>query len=162
MFAWNFFADRHASEYLQSPRSQKNGGKKVFPTETPGWPFLAFWWLAVGGNNFSPLAPVLDLEKRMALFYCSWGKMWYQILQSMQHSNRWCKRYLWGREFPSARINQETETREIGTTFPCGPSNWKIDYTRNTSRDVSPSSRSSAVSPLGPMLEGGAVVVTYW
>ena len=27
-------------------------------------------------------------------------------------------------------------------------SNWKSDYTRKTSRDVSPSSRSSAVSPL--------------
>ena len=28
--------------------------------------------------------------------------------------------------------------------------------------NVPPSSRSSAVSPLGPMLEGGAVVATYW
>ena len=38
----------------------------------------------------------------------------------------------------------------------------QLDHTRNTSRDVSPSSRSSAVSPLGSMLEGGAVAVTCW
>ena len=66
------------------------------------------------------------------------------------------------REFPSARINQETETREIEPTFPCGlKSNWKLDHTRNASRDVSPLSHCSAVSSLGPMVRGGAVVVTY-
>ena len=44
---------------------------------------------------------------------------------------------------PSARINQETETRDIGPTFPWGLSNRKIDYTKNTTGDVSPSSRPS-------------------
>ena len=29
------FTDGHALKYLQSPRSDKNGGKKGFPTKTP-------------------------------------------------------------------------------------------------------------------------------
>ena len=53
----------------------------------------------------------------VTVFYCSWGRIWYQ---NAQHSNRWRKRQLWNRYFPSARINQETETREIGPTFPWG------------------------------------------
>ena len=59
--------------------------------------------------------------------------------------------------------NIEAETLEIGPTFRWGPKQLELDYTRNTSKswDVSPSSRSSAVSPLGPMLEGGAMSLYF-
>ena len=67
-------------EYLQSPRSEKKKrkiipGVYVFPTETRGDCFWTFWWPAVGGDTFSPLAPILGpvhkKSGRVTLFYCS-------------------------------------------------------------------------------------------
>ena len=54
---------RRALEYLQSARSEKNKIKLVFPMGRPDhcW---AFWRPVVGGDTFSPIAPVLGPEQK--------------------------------------------------------------------------------------------------
>ena len=49
---------RRALKYLQSLRS-KNKEKKKVPTETRGAYFWPYGWPVVGGDMFSPLAPIL-------------------------------------------------------------------------------------------------------
>ena len=56
---------RHALEYMQSPRSEKTGIES-FPTE-PTDHFWTFLWPVVGGDTFSPLAPILGTVKKMAM-----------------------------------------------------------------------------------------------
>ena len=58
------FTDGHPLKYLQSPRSDKNGKKKVLLWKrlTVFGPFV---WPAVGGDTCSSLAPILGLVKKV-------------------------------------------------------------------------------------------------
>ena len=42
---------------------RKKTGKEVVPAETPDY-FWPFWWPVVGGDTYSPLAPILDPVKQ--------------------------------------------------------------------------------------------------
>ena len=66
--SWNVyvkrFTDRHAWSTCSRLVQYKNGKYDlvrtyVFTTETRGDYFCTFWWPAVGGDTFSPLAPIL-------------------------------------------------------------------------------------------------------
>ena len=80
MYAWNFLQTRLGVPGSRLVQKQ-NGEKKSFPTETPDQ-FRPCWWPVVGGDTFSPLAPIVGPEKKsghVTLFYCSWGSVWYLI-----------------------------------------------------------------------------------
>ena len=120
------FTDGHALTYLQSPRADKNG-RKVFPTETRDH-FLALLmacgrWGHVFVTSVNPMSPSSKFTARGGEYDIKMGRL--------------CKRYLWG-GFPSARINHDTETREIEPALPWGLKQLEIIHTSSTSRDASP------------------------
>ena len=71
---------RHALEYLQSPRSEKNGGKIVFLRKR-----LSSFGLLMAcsrwGHVFATSTNSRSRKKEgghVSLFYCSLGRIWYQ------------------------------------------------------------------------------------
>ena len=147
MFAWNVY--RHASWSTCSRLVQKQMEKNMFSLRKRLTIFWSFWLPVVGGDTFSPLAPILGPEKKVAMSPSL-------TVRGGEYDTNMCDNrmdgasgiYLWGREFPSARINKRPKLEKLD--LPLRPqATGTIDYTRNTSRDVLPSSRSSAVSPLG-------------
>ena len=76
---------RHALEYLQSACSEKKWKKSSM--ETPGhyWPFRR---PVVGGDTFSPLAPVKGPEQKTRLWHPLPLCMAVSMIQNMWHSSR--------------------------------------------------------------------------